>query len=106
MFTRLPMVMVFTSPRSTVLYQMLHSSPMVTSPTTTAVSARKQSFPILGVNPRTFLINAMIYSSFLLQWCGGVFQPGFVGVVEQRAHAVVHGLVVVVEPFYFVGREQ
>ena len=35
-----------------VLNQMLHSSPIVTSPMTDAFSARKQSRPITGVYPR------------------------------------------------------
>ena len=60
MFTQLPMRIEFTSPRSTVLNHMEHSSPMVTSPTTVAFSARKQFRPITGVNPLTDCISGIL----------------------------------------------
>src|SRR5579863_3707316 len=47
-FTLSPMVILLTSPRTTALNQMLQSSPMVTSPTTVALGARKQFFPNWG----------------------------------------------------------
>ena len=59
MFTLLPMVIVFTSPRSTVPYHIEQSLPIVTSPMMAAVSARKQFSPILGVKPRSSLMIAI-----------------------------------------------
>src|SRR5690606_22967733 len=59
MFVLLPIVMECTSPRTTALYHTVQLSPITTSPTTTAVSARKQFSPNLGVNPLTERINAI-----------------------------------------------
>jgi hypothetical protein len=59
MFTPFPMRIEFTSPRSTVLNQMLQSRPILTSPMITALSAKKQFSPISGVNPLTDFINAI-----------------------------------------------
>ena len=61
MFTPLPMHIEFTSPRNTVPYQMLQPSPITTSPIIVAFSAKKVSFPIMGVKPLTDFINAMNY---------------------------------------------
>ena len=51
--------MLFTSPRSTAPYQMLQSRPTVTSPISTAVSARNVPSPTTGTCPRTSLIIAI-----------------------------------------------
>src|SRR5690606_257382 len=59
MFVLLPIVMECTSPRTTALYQTVQLSPITTSPTTTAASARKQFWPKRGVNPLTERINAI-----------------------------------------------
>ena len=75
MFTLLPMVMLFTSPRSTVPYQMEQLSPIVTSPMTAAVSAMKQSLPIAGLNPRISLIIAIVV--YLFSVTGAAPSPPF-----------------------------
>ena len=62
MFTPFPMRMELTSPRSTVLNQMLQSRPIFTSPMITALSAKKQFSPISGVKPRTDFISAILIS--------------------------------------------
>jgi hypothetical protein len=45
--------MLFTSPRITALNQILHSSPIITSPTIVAFGAIKQSLPVTGIIPLT-----------------------------------------------------
>src|SRR6185436_11370997 len=59
MFTLFPMVTEFTSPRTTALNHTLQSSPILTSPTIVAFSARKQFFPRTGVLPFTDFISAI-----------------------------------------------
>jgi hypothetical protein len=59
MFTRLPIVMEFTSPLITAENQTEHSSPITTSPVMVALSARKQSFPKTGLIPRTGNMSAI-----------------------------------------------
>jgi hypothetical protein len=53
MFTLLPMRMLFTSPRTTALNQILHDSPNITSPTIVALGATKQESGICGITPFT-----------------------------------------------------
>ena len=62
MFTPFPMRMELTSPRSTVLNQMLQSRPIFTSPMIVALSAKKQFSPISGVKPLTDFISAIFFS--------------------------------------------
>jgi hypothetical protein len=51
--------MEFTSPRTTALNQMLHSSPISTSPITVALGAKKQFSPNFGVISLQGSINAI-----------------------------------------------
>jgi hypothetical protein len=55
----LPIRIEFTSPRNTAPYQMLLSSPIITSPIITAVSAKKQLLPMLGLMPLSVFISAI-----------------------------------------------
>src|SRR5258707_1938436 len=55
----LPIVIECTSPRTTALNHTVQLSPIVTSPTTVALSARKQFLPNWGEFPRTDLIKAI-----------------------------------------------
>jgi hypothetical protein len=52
-FTLLPIRILFTSPRTTALNQIEHSSPIITSPTTVELGAKKQDAGIVGVIPLT-----------------------------------------------------
>src|ERR1051326_2353311 len=62
------MRMEFTSPRTTALNQMLHSSPITTSPTTVQLSAKKQSFPNFGETPLTGFIKAILRIANVYQY--------------------------------------
>src|ERR1035437_1335283 len=64
MLTLFPILMEWTSPRTTALNQTLHWSPITTSPTTVALSARKHSLPNCGVFPFTVFIRAIIKYGF------------------------------------------
>jgi hypothetical protein len=52
-------MMECTSPRTTALNHTVQDSPIVTSPTTTALSAKKQFAPTCGVKPLTVFIIAI-----------------------------------------------
>src|ERR1051326_5973006 len=62
------MRMEFTSPRTTALNQMLHSSPITTSPTTVQLSAKKQSLPNFGETPLTGFIKAILRIANVYQY--------------------------------------
>ena len=65
MFVRSPMTMRFTSPRSTALYQIEQSRPMVTSPKMTAVSAKNGVLTDHGLVPAYFSDQShFIYAMF------------------------------------------
>src|SRR5690606_5700957 len=57
----LPTQIRLTSPRTTALNHTEQWSPSVTSPTTVAFSAKKQSVPIAGLTPFTGSIKVIIY---------------------------------------------
>lgn len=69
MLVLLPIVIECTSPRTTALNHTVQLSPIRTSPTITALSAKKQFAPNSGVNPRTDLIMAGMRSKFVLTRC-------------------------------------
>src|SRR6185436_4356150 len=59
-FTLFPILIKFTSPLTTVLNQMLQSSPISTSPTIVELGARKQLLPNCGNLFSTGSITGMI----------------------------------------------
>src|SRR6187551_362942 len=76
-FTLFPILIKFTSPLTTVLNQMLQSSPISTSPTTVELGAKKQLLPncgnlfstgsITGIrNSLMFEVYGLMLSAFML----------------------------------------